>query len=180
MGYSSIGHAGYLLIGIACASTLGTAAINFYLAGYLVANLAVFLVITAFSAHVNSDQMQDYAGLSRRSPFLAAAMFLALLSLAGVPPLAGFFGKFLLLMAAVAQGYLWLALIGAGAVVVSLYYYLMLVKTMYVEAPADQSPIPVNLSMRLGILACVAGMLAIGIWQQPFLDLSLNAIKGLF
>ena len=180
LGYSSIGHAGYLLIGIAAASVLGTTAVTFYLASYLVTNLAVFLVVAAFSKQVGSDQMKDYAGLSQRSPFLAAAMFIALLSLAGVPPLSGFFGKFLLLLSAVSEGYLWLAVIGAAAVVISLYYYLMLVKTMYVDPPTDPTPIPVSIPVRIALYACLAGMLAIGLWQEPFLKLSFAAVQGLF
>lgn len=181
LGYSSIGHAGYLLIGIAAAGgRLGATAVCFYLAGYLVTNLAVFLVVIAFSKEARSDDMRDYAGLSRRSPFLAAAMFIALLSLAGVPPLAGFFGKFLLLMSAVSEGYLWLAAIGAAAVVISLYYYLLLVKTMYVDLPEDSEPIAVSLPVRVALIACLGGILGIGIWQGPFVSLSFAAVKSLF
>ncbi|MBI3333012.1 MAG: NADH-quinone oxidoreductase subunit N [Candidatus Omnitrophica bacterium] len=179
-GYSSIGHAGYLLIGLAAGSALGSTAITFYLAGYLVTNLAAFLVISAFSRQAGSDEMADYAGLSQRSPLLAAAMFLALLSLAGVPPLAGFFGKFLLLMSAVREGYLWLAAIGAAAVVISLYYYLLLVKRMYVDPPADPTPVPVSLPVRIALIACLIGILGIGIWQGPFVNLSFASVKSLF
>lgn len=178
MGYSSIGHAGYLLIGIAVASRLGSTAVNFYLAGFLFANLAVFLVIAAFSRATGSDEIRSYAGLSKRSPFLAAAMFIALLSLAGVPPLAGFFGKFLLLMGAVSEGYIALALIGAAAVVVSLYYYLQIVYTMYADKPEDPSPIAVSLPVRLALWVCLAAMLGLGIWQGPLLHLSFAAISG--
>jgi len=178
LGYSSIGHAGYILIGIATASRLGSSAVNFYLASYLFTNLAVFLVIAAFSRQTGSDEIRSYAGLSRRSPFLAAMMFVALLSLAGVPPLAGFFGKFLLLMGAVTEGYLALAIIGAAAVVVSLYYYLQIVYTMYADKPEDPSPIAVSLPVRLALWVCLAAMLGMGIWQGPLLQLSLAAISG--
>ena len=178
LGYSSIGHAGYLLIGIALASRVGSTAVNFYLASYLFTNLAVFLVIAAFSRQVDSDEIKAYAGLSRRSPFLAATMFIGLLSLAGVPPLAGFFGKFLLLMGAVSKGYIALALVGAAAVVVSLYYYLQIVYTMYADKPADPSPIPVSLPVRLALWVCLAAMLGLGIWQGPLLQLSVAAISG--
>ena len=180
LGYSSIGHAGYLLIGIAVASSLGSTAVLFYLAGYLVTNLAAFLVIAAFSKQTGSDQMSDYAGLSRRSPLLAAVMFLSLLSLAGVPPLVGFFGKFLLLISAVSKGYLGLAIVGAAAVVISLYYYLLLVKTMYIDPPIDSTPIPVSLSVKIALGACVVGMLGVGIWQNSLLHVSLSAIHPIF
>ena len=178
LGYSSIGHAGYLLIGIATATRLGSTAVNFYLASYLFTNLAVFLVIAAFSRQVDSDEIKAYAGLSKRSPFLAAAMFIALLSLAGVPPLAGFFGKFLLLLGAVSEGYVVLAMIGAAAVVVSLYYYLQIVYTMYADKPEDASPIAVSLPVRLALWVCLAAMLGLGIWQAPLLQLSFAAIQG--
>lgn len=180
LGYSSIGHAGYILIGIAVSSTIGASAVSFYLLGYLFSNLAIFLVIACFYRQVQSDEIRDYAGLARRSPFLAAVMFIALLSLAGVPPLVGFFGKFLLLLSAVWKGYFWLAAIGAAAVVISLYYYLLIVKTMYADEPADPSPIQVGLPTRLALLACTLAMLGIGLWQAPFLSLSFAAVKSLF
>lgn len=180
MGYSSIGHAGYLLIGLAAATGLGASAITYYLIGYLFTNLAAFLVIVTVFNATGSDEMRDYAGLSQRAPILAAAMFLALLSLAGVPPLAGFVGKLLLLMAAVHQGLFWLALIGALAVVISLYYYLMLVKTMFVDPPVQSSPIAVPRSIRLGLYACMAGILVLGVYQSPFVELAIASVRGLF
>ena len=179
LGYSSIGHAGYLLIGIAAGSAVGAAGVNYYLLGYLFTNLAVFLVVTEFSRQTGSDEMADYAGLSKRSPFLAASLFIALLSLAGVPPLAGFFGKFLLLMAALREGFFWLAVIGGAAVVISLYYYLSLVKTMYADPPKDSTPIEVRPVMRLALLVCLAAILAIGIYQGPFLNLCIASIRTL-
>jgi len=180
LGYSSIGHAGYLLIGLAAPTRLGTAAVIFYLAGYLVTNLAAFLVVTTVSAHTHSDEITDYAGLARRSPFLAMMLFVSLLSLAGVPPLAGFIGKFLLLLSALSEGYFWLAMIGAAAVVISLYYYLSLVAVMYTQPAADNSPIPVSFPVKLAMIACLLGMLGIGIWQEPFLNASFAAVKNLF
>lgn len=180
LGYSSIGHAGYLLIGLAAGSVLGATAMTFYLLSYLFTNLAVFLVVVEFSRHTGSDEMADYAGLSKRSPFLAAAMFVALLSLAGVPPMAGFFGKFLLLMGALREGYFWLAVIGAAAVVISLYYYLNLVKLMYADAPKNPEPIPVSPTVRVALLLCLAGMLVIGIVQAPFLNLCRSSVRSLF
>ena len=180
LGYSSIGHAGYILIGLAVSSQMGASAVSFYLLGYLFSNLGVFLVLACFYRQTGSDEIRDYAGLAKRSPFLAAAMFIALLSLAGVPPLAGFMGKFLLLLAAVWEGYFWLAAIGAAAVVISLYYYLLIVKTMYADEPADPSPILVSAPARLALLACILAMLGIGLWQAPFLALSFAAVKSLF
>ena len=179
LGYSSIGHAGYLLMGMAAGSVLGVSAINFYLLGYLFTNLAAFLVIVLFFMAVKSDEIEDYAGLSQRSGLLACALLLALVSLAGVPPLAGFFGKFSLLMAAVNSGFVWLALIAAVNIVISLYYYLMVVKRIYVDAPRTTSPIPVSFSMRLLLGFAIVGIVGIGIFQGPFLEAAMTAVKGM-
>jgi len=177
LGYSSISHAGYLLMGAAAGTALGAAGINFYLLGYLFANLAAFMVIVIFSVAVKSDEIADYAGLSRRSGLLAFSLLLALVSLAGMPPLAGFFGKFTLLMAVIKSGYLWLALIAGVNIVISLYYYLMIAKRVYVEAPHNDSPLPVSDGMRLLLIAAILGTIIIGIFQGPFLDAAITAVK---
>jgi len=179
LGYSSISHAGYLLMGAAAGSALGAAAINFYLLGYLFSNLAVFLVIVIFSAATRSDEIEDYAGLSKRSGILAGTLLLALVSLAGLPPLAGFFGKFTLLMATVKSGYLWLALIASANIVISLYYYLMIVKRIYVEEPKTDSLIVVPVPIRLALAVVMFGIVFIGIFQGPFLNAAMTAVKGL-
>ncbi len=180
LGYSSIGHAGYLLMGAAAGSMLGASAINFYLLGYLFTNLAAFLVIVLFFMATKSDEIKDYAGLSQRSGFLAAALLLALVSLAGVPPLVGFFGKFTLLMATVQSGLLWLALVAGVNIVISLYYYLMVVKRIYVDAPSNASLIPVSQPMRLLLGFAMAAIVGIGIVQGPFLNAAITAAKGMF
>ena len=89
-------------------------------------------------------------------------------------------GYLLLLMSALSEGYFWLAVIGATAVVISLYYYLLVVKRMFVDPPADPTPIPVSLSVRLGLYGCIAGMLLMGVWQQPFLALAVASVRSLF
>ncbi len=178
LGYSSIGHAGYLLMGAAAGSVLGASAINFYLLGYLFTNLAAFLVIVLFFITVKSDEIADYAGLSQRSGLLAGVLLLALVSLAGVPPLAGFFGKFILLLATVQSGLVWLAFVAAINIVISLYYYLIVVKRIYVDKPRTTSPIPVSLSMRLILVVLIVGIVGIGIFQGPFLEAAMTAVKG--
>ncbi len=180
LGYSSISQAGYLLMGLVAGSVLGAGAINFYLLGYLFTNLAAFLVIILFSVATKSDEIEDYDGLSRRSGILACTMLLALVSLAGLPPLAGFFGKFTLLIAVINRGYIGLALIAGINIVISLYYYLMIVKRMYVDAPRDSSTIPVSLGMRLVLEIAIIGIIVIGVFQGPFLDASIAAVKGMY
>ena len=152
---------------------------NFYLLGYLFTNLAAFLVIVIFSTMTKSDEIEDYAGLSKRSGILAATLLLALVSLAGMPPLAGFFGKFTLLMATMQAGFVWLALIAAVNIVISLYYYLLVAKRVYVDAPHNPSLIPVSQTARVALILAMAGIIAIGIFQGPFLDAAINAVKGM-
>ncbi len=175
LGYSSIAHAGYLLMGAAAGAGLGVAGINFYLLGYLFTNLAAFMVIVCFALAVKSDEIADYAGLLRRNGTMAVTMLLALVSLAGIPPLAGFFGKFTLLLAAVSSGYLWLALIAAANIVISLYYYLMVAKRIWVDEPRDPSPIFVGPGMQLLMVLALLGIVLIGIFQGPFLDAAMKA-----
>jgi NADH-quinone oxidoreductase subunit N len=180
LGYSSIGHAGYLLIGVAVGKEIGASALLYYLIAYGVTTLAAFLVITIAGAKLQSDQIAAYRGLSQRSPFLAGALFLALLSSAGVPPLAGFFGKFLILLAAVKNNVSWLALLGALGVAVSLYYYLNIVKTMYVEEPYHEDRLVLSPSSKIFLAALSFGILLVGIWQAPFLHFAQIAAHYLF
>lgn len=180
LGYSSISHAGYLLMGAAAGTVLGASGINFYLLGYLFTNLAAFLVIIVFSIATKSDEIADYAGLSKRSSLLACTMLLALVSLAGMPPLAGFFGKFTLLMAVIKSGYVWLALIAGVNIVISLYYYLMVVKRIYVDSPRSTSPIAVPASMQWLLGLAIIGIVVIGIFQGPFLDAAMTAVNGMY
>lgn len=198
-GYSSISHAGYLLIGLAIGDELGITSILYYLLVYVMANLAAFFIITvvgrrtgrhgetgraSLQSLAGSDGIQAYAGLGKRSPFLAGMMFLALLSLAGVPPLGGFFGKFMILLTAVRGGYTNLALLGSILVAVSLYYYLNLVRVMYFSAeggPAsggDAIHVPVSCKTVLILLA--AGIIVAGLWQAPFFAVVQQAAKSLF
>ena len=177
LGYSSIGHAGYLLMGLSTGSLDGVAAVGYYLLAYLVSNLTVFLVIAIASDQVGGEALDDYKGLSRRSGFLAAAMFLGLLSLAGVPPLAGFVGKLLVLLRTVESHRLWLVAIGAVNVAISLYYYLMVIKRMYLDAPRTAAPIRVDALSATTLALLIVGILAVGIFQEPFVRLIASAVR---
>jgi len=179
-GYSSIGHAGYLLMGLAAGNTFGTSAILYYLVAYAFTTLSVFFVIALAGKYLQSDEMRAYNGLGQRSPFLAAVMFLALLSSAGVPPLAGFSGKFFILLAAVQGGLAWLALLGALSVAVSLYYYLRIVHAMYFEESLRDEALSLETSTQFLLLFLSAGILAVGLWQAPWVELTQNAVRFLF
>lgn len=179
-GYSSISHAGYLLIGIAVGKEFGVTAVLYYLLGYVISNLAAFQVITLVGKNAGNDSISAYRGLGKRSPFLAGIFFISLLSLAGVPPLAGFFGKFLILMAAVRGGLDNMALLGALLVAVSLFYYLNIVRVMYFDAASDESPIQVPASSKAVLLLLTAGMILTGLFQAPFFAAVQTAVKSLF
>ncbi len=180
LGYSSIGHAGYLLMGIAVGREMGSSALLYYLMTYAAGNLAAFFAITIAGRALGNDRTESYRGLSRRAPFLAGTIFISLLSLAGIPPLAGFFGKFLILLAAVRDGFGWLALLGALGVAVSLYYYLSVVRVMYAEEPSHSEPITSSPLSKALLAFLVFAILLLGLWQTPFLGFADHAAKSLF
>jgi NADH-quinone oxidoreductase subunit N len=185
LGYSSIAHAGYLLLGIAALSAAGQAAVLYYLSGYLFTLLGAFTVICLVLRQVESEDVAALGGLAQRAPLLAATLTLAMVSLAGVPPLAGFFGKFLLFKAALAQGanqpaYYWLVAIAIVGVVISLYYYFGLIRAIYWSKPvADASSIHTSRAIRCSIYACLAGMLFLGLFPGPLVDLATAAVRAL-
>jgi NADH-quinone oxidoreductase subunit N len=179
LGYSSIGHAGYLLMGMAAFWQTGKEAVLFYLASYVFSTAGAFLVVVWVSKRVRSDAIADYAGLAQRSPVLAAGMLLALASLAGVPPLGGFFAKFYILSAALRANLLWLAVIGAVNVVTSLYYYLGIVKVMYADPPAEAAPLSVPVLQKAAQYASMAGIVLLGAYPGPLVALVDNVFLNL-
>ena len=138
LAYSAIGHAGYMLLGIAANSALGLRALIYYVITYALAAIGAFGVLAALDRE-GVDEIESLAGLSRRAPWISFCMLIFLLSLAGIPPLAGFFGKFYVFSSALysGQGLLWLVILAIGMSVASLYYYLRVLKQVYVREPAD-------------------------------------------
>ncbi len=179
-GYSSISHAGYLLMGLAAGSIRGTESLIFYLMAYGVSNLAAFMAITIAGQALGSDRIDAYRGLAKRSPFLAGVLFLSLFSLAGIPPLAGFFGKFLILLSAMEKDLTALTLLAALAVAVSLFYYLNIVRKMYAEESFVETPIQISRTSQLMMAALSAGIIILGLWQAPFLGFAHQAVSTLF
>jgi len=182
LGYSSIGHAGYMLMGIAAVNALGAGAVLFYLGQYAFTNLCAFLAIIAVTNATDSDEIPSFSGLGRRSPVLGLALFLSMMSLAGIPPLSGFFGKFQLFAAVIERAetdwhYYILAGIGAAAVVVSLYFYLGVGKAIYLQEPypGAAGPIAVSKPMRAALYVCMAAMIVLGIYQRPLVDAAIKA-----
>lgn len=170
MAYSSIAQAGYLLIGLAVGGP-AVSAVMFYLLAYAVTNLGVFAVIIALDAEGAGTEIKDYAGLSQRAPLLAYALVLFFISLIGIPPTAGFFGKFLLFAAAVEHNLLWLALAMAVNSAVSVGYYYAVVRNMFlVPSPESSRPFRTEPGLRLAVLIGLAGTLIIGVYAGPFID----------
>ena len=186
-GYSSIAHAGYLLLGVAALNASGQAAILYYLAGYLFTVLAGFLVIALVLRHLETDDISGLAGLNQRSPLLAATMAISMASLAGVPPLAGFFGKFLLLKSAVKaaqhtgnNAYYYLVFIALAGVVISFYYYLGIIKAMYWSREAKGlSTIQLSAPAMITAWICIGGIFWIGTFPNTLLDMANLAAAAL-
>jgi len=181
LAYSSIAHAGYALIGLVALSSFGAASLIFYLIAYVVTNLAAFAVVILFARAAGSEEIADYAGLSRRSPGLALALLVAFFSLAGMPPLAGFVGKFYVFAAAVESDLIWLAFIGVLNAIIGLYYYLTVLKVVYLYRSEDEEvPIPVSSPSAIALVVCVAAILLIGTLSGPWLNWALAAAQSLF
>jgi NADH-quinone oxidoreductase subunit N len=186
LAYSSIAQAGYALIGVAAIATDrsgdGAAAVAFYMFMYVLTNILAFGVVILFANATGSENIRDFAGLSRRNSGLALAMTLALLSLGGIPPAAGFVGKFFLFRAAVDADLVWLALVGIVNVIVSLYYYLVIVKVMYMEdAPEDAPTISVSTPYSWALWISAAGVLLFGtLLVTPLMNWAMDAAQALY
>jgi NADH-quinone oxidoreductase subunit N len=189
IAYSSIAQAGYALVGVAAIAAqpgatvgAGVAAVGFYMAMYVLTNLAAFGVIILFANATGSETIADFAGLSRRNIGLALAMTVALLSLGGIPPAAGFIGKFFLFRAAVDSGLTWLAVAGVMNSIIALYYYLIVIKVMFVDRSEDENkPIPVSQPYVWALgLTCLLVVLMGTVAATPLYDWASRAAQGLF
>ena len=186
LAYSTIGHAGYIMVGLAAVTARdpsgasdGPAGVLFYLVGYAATNLAAFAAVIALANLAGSDRIKDMAGMGRRAPWLAAALSFALISLTGVPPTVGFMVKLNIFSAAASSGLSWLVLAGALNSVVSAYYYMRVIKVMYLSEPAETRPPapdrPLGLAMGLGI----AAVLFFGIYPTPLIRMATTAAEVL-
>jgi NADH-quinone oxidoreductase subunit N len=183
LGYSSIAHAGYMMLGVAALNSDGCESILYYLVGYLFTLGAAFIVICLVCRE--SDDLGALAGLHHRSPALAAAMAMAMVSLAGVPPLAGFAGKLFLLLAVLERAganpaYYWLALLAVVGVVISLAYYFGVIRSIYwPDARAETAPISISPSMKISLAVCMAGMLYLGLFPNAAVQAAAQAVQSL-
>jgi len=181
LAYSSIAHAGYILVGILSFSELGYASAIYYAAAYLVMNYSVFMVVMKVADDGRNLRIEELAGLHKRSPILAMTLMIGLFGLAGIPPTAGFAGKFLVFAAAMRKGYLFLVVIGMINATISLYYYLMVIRAAYLLEPENECPpLPVDSPTRCLSVALVIMMIYLGIFPDRFLALTQAAARSLF
>ena len=184
LAYSSIAQAGYLMIGLAISTPDGYSSLVFYIITYLFMNLGAFCAITLFALRTGSDEISSYSGLWRKDPFLTICLSVFLLSLAGIPPFAGFFGKLYLFWAGIQAGAYVLVLFGLGTSVISIYYYLRVVKLIVVKpmSPEVEAYTPVNWglsgmsSLRVGLGVTLAATIVVGFFSNPVLFLLNNSV----
>ncbi|MDA0577749.1 MAG: NADH-quinone oxidoreductase subunit N [Verrucomicrobia bacterium] len=184
MGYSSIGHAGFLMMGLAAYNALGLGALLYYLAQYTITLLCAFLVIAALHRIDGAVTLASLGGLHRRSPLLAGALFLSMMSLAGVPPLSGALGKCFLFgavleRAALDPRYYGLAAVGGVAVVLSLYYYLGVLRAAFADAAPEAPSIRLTKTVRVALWLCMAAMILLGVFPSALLTASLDVVHTL-
>ncbi|MEQ1575924.1 MAG: proton-conducting transporter membrane subunit, partial [Vicinamibacterales bacterium] len=180
LAYSGVAHIGYMLIGIAALSSNGVAMVLFYLVAYLFGNMGVFMIVEVVSRSAKSDDINAYRGLAQRSPLLALAMLVFLLSLGGIPFVAGFWAKLYVFWAAIEQGMYGLVFLGAVLTVVALYYYLLVARQMYIEKPERAEPVPIPGPLGAVIFVCVLGVVGMGIYPAPWVAVAIRVAASLF
>ena len=177
LAYSSIAHAGYILIGVLTLSESGYTSVIYYAVAYLIMNFTCFMVLSEVAADGRDLKISEFAGLYQRSPLLALALMLGLFSLAGVPPSIGFTGKLLIFTSAMNQGYFWLVLIGAVNGTVSLYYYLKVVYAAYYMEPGDLPAVVPSNTIRFTTYALIGIIIGFGVFPMAVVDLARQAVK---
>jgi len=180
LAYSSIAQAGTILIGAAAQSDFGVTATMYYLMAYLVTNLAAFGVVMVVGRAVGSDEISAYAGLSRRSPGMALILLAVLLSLGGIPPFAGFIGKLLVFGAAVEANMAWLAVVGVINSIAALYYYLRVLKVVYLDrAENETQPLNLTTAWKAALVGCAVLVVVLGVLVSPFYTWASQAAASL-
>ena len=171
LAYSSIAHAGYILVGIAANNQIGKSGVIFYLFSYTFMNLGAFGILSLMEREEKNLSYDDYSGLGFRHPVLAAFMSIFLFSLAGIPPFAGFFGKYYVFVAAIDAGLTWLAILGVLMSVVSVYYYLRLIVVMYFREGDQQLPVTISRASYAVIILCILAVVELGVYPSSLLSI---------
>ena len=173
LAYSSIAHAGYILIGVVAGTPRGFTAIFVYLMVYVFMQLGAFAVVTMLRReNVAGDELKDLSGLYSRYPVAAFAMLFFMLSLGGIPPTAGFMGKFWLFSAAIESGYVWLAVVAVGNSAISLYYYIRVIVYMWIKEEIAGPPIRVSPAMVAALVITLVGTIVFGLYPRPLFELA--------
>jgi len=187
LAYSTVAHAGYILVGLVAtasvvpeAVSLGATAILFYLTAYAITNLAAFLPVIGISSRIHSDHISDYEGIATRAPLLSAVLAVALVSLTGIPPMAGFMAKIFIFGAAIQAGMVWLAVLGVMNSVVSAYYYLRILRLMYLSPSTSKERITSPVALNLALTVLVLGVMFVGLKPGPVIELAAQASDILF
>jgi NADH-quinone oxidoreductase subunit N len=183
LAYSSIAHAGYILIGMVAGNEAGgMSALLYYLLAYTFTNLGAFAVVALVGREGEANVMiDDYRGLAKLHPLLALTMSIFLFSLAGIPPTAGFVGKFTIFSAAVNAGYIWLVVIGVLTSAASVFYYFRVIMRMYMQTPeTEPRPLQFGPAAILALIITAVGVVYIGIFPTTYLSLAAEAVKPLF
>ena len=178
LAYSSIAHAGYMLMGLAAGTSAGLSAVLFYLLSYTFTNIGAFAVLTALAQGKSEDQtFPQYAGLARKHPWLAAAMAFFMFSLTGIPPTGGFFGKYYLFLAAVDANLGWLVIIGVLTSVISAFFYLRVIVDMTMREPERETPSRIYPALVTTLAVTALGTLVLGIWPGPWLQMAQAGLR---
>jgi NADH-quinone oxidoreductase subunit N len=180
LAYSGIAHIGYMLMGLAAFSASGTAMVLFYLVAYVFGNMGAFLVVEAVARAEGTEHLAGLRGLAQRSPLLALAMLLFLLSLGGIPFVAGFWAKLYVFWAAATAGLYWLVFVGAVLTVVALFYYLVVARRMYIEPPPRTGRLTLEPALALAVAICALGVVALGVYPRPLVTAALRVAGPLF
>ena len=177
LAYSSIAHVGYIMIGLAAGNTLGVESLFVYMLAYMFMSIGAFAVVTAASKAVGGDDIEHFGELHRREPVLAATMAVFLLSLAGIPPLAGFIAKFFIFAAAIKEGLITLAVVGILTSVISLFYYCRIIKAMYLTSSEKyHEKFALSWPMRAALLLTILGTLGMGLYPSPFISFARTSV----
>jgi NADH-quinone oxidoreductase subunit N len=180
LAYSSIGQVGYMLMGIVALSPEVSSALLLHMTGYVITNVAAFTAIIAYHNATGAEEIADFRGASDRSPLLAAVLAAALFSLAGMPLFAGFLTKFIFFQSVADNDYFWLAAIAVVASLISLYYYLIVIKEMYVSQAEDKTRLQIPLVMQSAVVVLTVGVFFVGLYPAPLFDVTDSVSQVLF
>lgn len=171
LAYSSIAHAGYLLMAVVAMNANSTAAVFYYTMTYSIATLLAFSVLYKLMDNTESADINTFNGLSKKNPLLAVGMTVAMLSLAGIPPIAGFFAKYYMFTAALQEGYYWLVIVAIIASLIGIYYYFKIIIAIYFKEPETEGRTQINFAYQVLICLCVALLIALSVFPELFLRL---------